>query len=176
MRRTDKLFRGSGRLSVCLGYLLLCSLLLTGITFSRYVAEDQASDAARVAAGVVEVYYDENTTALTMNRQDDDVETRTFSFTVSNAGGKVSEVAIAYDIVVTLNETLPDGVTISLDDSWLASSSSSDTSYTFQNAGTFEAGQSQSQMHTLTVVGDYNSIGASFDTGITITVRARQID
>lgn len=145
---------------VCLAYLLVCTLLFTGISFSRFASTRASSDTARVAAGVI---------ATPEGNWDD--TTNTYTFTVSNyKGNTTSEVAIAYDVVVELDKALPQGVTMELDGK---SVSSDGTTYTFQNAGTLVAGKSQANEHTLTFSGSTTEM-SSID--VTVSVIAQQID
>lgn len=161
---------------VYLSYLVICTLLLTGVSFSSYISGADASDSARVAAGLVTVSYGENTTTVEMKRPEDpdnQIETKAFYFYVSNSK---SEVAIRYDVVVTLKETLPDGVTMTLDDK--ACSGNADNTYTFSNMGTFEAGVQDTKTHVLSFKGDFNKYNTEgeFSYPVTISVHSEQID
>lgn len=49
-------------LRVYVMYLFVCTLLFTGVSFSKYVSAGDDEDDARVAAGNVEVDYDGPTT------------------------------------------------------------------------------------------------------------------
>lgn len=160
---------------VYLAYLLVCTLLLTGVSFSRYISSASGRDNARVAAGVVTVRYDDNTNNIEMIRPSNDgVRTERFNFSVSNG---VSEVAIRYDVVVTLDQALKNGVTMQLDDG-TGSVSDDKKTYTFPNAGTFEAGVSGTKTHTLSFAGDFDTIlpGTDDTYQIEIAIRSQQID
>lgn len=167
--------RGKFRLPlhVYLAYLLVCTFLMTGVSFSRYVSRASAGDAARVASGGITVTGAAAGTNLVLSN---DQQSATYQFRVSNTtSGTQSEVAIRYDVVVTLDEALPDGVTVQLDRE--SRSSNNGTQYTFSNVGTFPAGSSPAQEHTLTF--SCNDLAPSkydYTTNITITVRAEQID
>lgn len=157
-------------LYVYLSYIVVCTLMLIGISFSRYVSIERGSDSARVAAGSLVVTHD-SISEIALNRTyDDSVITRKFNFYVSN---KASEVAIRYNLIVKLNESLPNGVTMTLDGKIIDGNT---TSYTFNNAGIFEAGKQQTNMHTLSITGDYALINKSSERNITISVQAEQID
>lgn len=145
---------------ICLTYLLVCTLLLTGVSFSRFASTRASSDTARVAAGVIA------TQGGTW-----DTTTKTYTFTVFNTeNGKTSEVAIAYDVVVKLSGALPDGVTMTLNGK---NGSMDGTTYTFANAGTLVAGELKENTHSLTFFG--NATGVS-SIGVTVSVIAQQID
>lgn len=169
--------KSKGRLpiQVYLAYLLVCTLLLTGISFSRYVSASDSADSARVAKGAVTVSYDENGTAVELIRPwNDGILTEEFHFRVSNSA---SEVAIRYDVVVTLNEALKNGVTMKLDGK-TGTVKNDGKEYEFSDMGTFEAGVNETNTHTLSLAGDFDTIlpGTDDTYGIQITIRSRQID
>ena len=161
-------------LPIYLSYLVVCTLLLTGVSFSSYLSTTNATDSARVAAGIVSVTYD-SATVIEMERPTmGDMVTKQFHFSVSN---QVSEVAIRYDVVVTLGEALPKGITMELDGK--PCSGNTDNTYTFSNMGTFEAGTSTSFSHKLTFTGDfavYQPLEEEAEFPINISVYAEQID
>lgn len=166
-------------LPVCLMYLLLCTLVFTGFTFSRYISGAQGQQKGQVAAGVVVVSHDPDDTSIVMKKPSNyDVPvSESFSFTVSNQGtGSPSEVAIKYDIVVTLKESLPDGVSMKLDEEVSPQVSPDGLTYTFSNAGAFEANSSAKHSHILTFTGDYLIINEGSERDLTLSVQAEQID
>lgn len=154
------------------GYLLMCTLLLTGVSFSGYVSTSAGSESARAAMGAVTVNYDPVSTTVEMNRPSgEDEVAESFTFDVSNS---ISEIAIGYDIVVSLDQELPDGVTMKLDNRLCAENA--DNTYIFSNVGTFDAGKQERKQHTLIFTGDYSIIKERAERKITISVQARQID
>lgn len=166
-------------LHVYLAYLLVCTLLLTGVSFARYVSDANADDSAQVAKGVVTVSYDDSTT-VTLEQPDnyDEPQTGEFTFTVSSAG---SEVAIRYDIVLNLAQPLPTGVTIRLYKNGDPTPIhvfhyNGGTEVTVPDAGMFEAGRQATDQYTLTFEGDYNIIQECYDGTVSISVQAAQID
>lgn len=162
-------------LPVWLAYLLVCTLLLTGVSFARYITTASGSDTARVAAGLVTVSYEESTTKMEMVRPSDDgVLTKDFEFTVSNGS---SEVAIQYDVVVTLDTPLKTGVAMTLDGQ-TGTETGDRKQYEFTNMGTFAAGENDTYTHTLSFTGDFGTISPGTDDtyNIQITIRSRQID
>ena len=154
-----------------LAYLLVCTLSLTGVSFSRFVASAGGGDSARVAAGALVVTWDDPT-SLEMDRPAGGEATarEEFRFSVSNGG---SEVAMSYDVVVTLDQPLPDGVTMELDGRACATGG---TTCTFPHTGTLEGGKWDTQSHTLAFVGDYEAIGEPSQREIVLSVRAWQLD
>lgn len=159
---------------VYLSYLVVCTLLLTGVSFAGYISTASGSDSGRTAAGIVAVTHDENTT-LALDRPDGAATEATseFNFSVSNS---ISEVTIQYDIVVSLDKALPDGITMELDG--VPCSGSNDNTYTFSDIGTFDAGVSKSIPHKLTFQGDFDiyHTPGSAEFPIHISVYAEQID
>lgn len=161
-------------LYVYLIYFMVCTLLLTGISFSGYVSTSAGSDSASAAAGLVTVSYDENSTKLNMIRPSNDgVLVENFTFDVSN---NISEVAIRYDVVVTLNQPLRNGVTMRLDG--VECSGNTNNMYKFSNIGTFEAGVKKTNTHTLSFAGDFDTISPGTDDtyDIQIKINSQQID
>lgn len=161
-------------LHVYLAYLLVCTFLLTGVSFSRYISSASGSDSARVAKGVVTVRYDDSTTVNLVRPSGDGLETEEFSFSVTNS---ISEVAIQYDVVVTLDKPLGKGVTVKLDGN-AGNVKNEGKEYEFSNMGMFEAGVSTTKTHTLSFVGDFDTIipGTDDTYNIQITIRSQQID
>lgn len=159
-----------------LAYLLLCTLLLTGVSFSRFITGTGADDQARAAAWKVEVTYTGTSSDQTMERPSGDgIETVSYPFTVTSH----SETALQYDLEIQLDQSLPDGVTAYLDDEPIPFSEGNNTVYTVSNAGTLAAGSNVSKEHTLSFTGDFDttiSPGTDETIQITITVDAVQID
>lgn len=168
-------------LPVWLAYLLVCTLLLTGVSFAHYITTANGGDTARVAAGLVTVNYEESDTEIRLERPTgNSVETKNFEFSVSNGS---SEVAIRYDVVVTLGTSLEAGITMKLDGqtgSLTPNSDGSDGSveYVFSNVGTFAAGENKTDTHTLSFEGDFGTIQKDTEEtyNIEISVRSQQID
>lgn len=166
------------QVQVYLGYLLVCTLLLTGVSFSRYASTSAASDGARVAKGMVKVSSD-SAAIVEMGREaGDGTQTKDFSFCVSN---EQSEVAVCYSLTVKLDSALPKGVTIKLykndsTDPISTFDSNSGIQFAVPDAGVFEAGDQSTDQYKLTFVGDFNLIESNFKTKVSISVCAEQID
>lgn len=160
-----------------LALLLACSLLLVGTTGARYLSSDANAEGARVAAGALSVTSTSNDEVALTTPADGSEVSRSFSFTVSNSeGGRVSDVAITYDVEITLEEALPEGVTLQLDGR-SAAATEGGTRYVFGNAGTFEAGAAGSRAHELAFVatGGVGS-GVDYQSDVTVSVIAEQVD
>ena len=163
-------------LHVCLAYLLVCTMLATGLSFSRYAVADSDSDAAQVAAGALRV-SGTSSARFDLDCNQSESPSQSYTFTVRNRdGGKTSQVAIEYDIVVGLSQALPDGVTMGLDNS-SGSKSSNGKTYTF-SGGTFAARTSSTQSQTLTITADADEVTGSspYQLELTISVLAEQVD
>lgn len=159
-------------LHVCLAYLLVCTMLATGLSFSRYATTNGSSDTARTAAGALSVSGSSTTFHLDCNNGS---TSRAYTFSVANwDGGKTSQVALKYDVVVKLSQALPHGVTMKLDG---RTGYASGTTYTF-SGGTFAAGKYNSHNHTLTITADAGEVEGSsaYNLDLTISVQAEQID
>lgn len=161
-------------LPVWLAYLLVCTLLLTGVSFARYITTASGSDAARVAAGLVTVDYDDTNEIKLVRPSTDGLLTENYKFTVSNGS---SEVAIRYDVVVTLDKPLNSGVTMTLDGQ-PGTETDGEKQYEFTNMGTFAAGENDTYTHTLSFTGDFGTIrpGTEDTYDIKISIRSQQID
>lgn len=156
-------------LSVWLTYLLVCTLLFTGVSFSRYSTSADGTDTARTAAGRIEVQCSQDTTLAL----DADTQEAFLVFSVSNPG---AEVAIRYDVEVKLDEPLPAGVTLTLDDN--SSQPEADNRYLFSQVGCFAPGTPDTQSHTLKVTANFDecTTAGTQEIPVTISVCAEQID
>lgn len=187
--------RGQRRGALC-RVLLLCALvgilLVAGTSHASYLSADDATDEARVAAGIVEVDYpydgekDEhgNPKMSLIRPSDDGTESRSFDFTVSNRGVAASEVAIKYDISVTLKEfdSLPDGVTIELkregEEEPVDILGKEGHDEVLEASGTFAPGEEGSHGYSISFKGDFNQVnpGTDYASPVSINVTAEQID
>lgn len=166
-------------LSAYLSYLLVATLLLTGISFSKFASTGSTDDGARVAVVVV----DGGSSDATDLALGDGVESAGYSFYITNdnANGLVSEVALSYTISVTVPDgNLPDGVAVTLTYDGgepYKSEDPVDGVYTFAGGADFAAGASEQHNYTLTFTVTDESLlteDSSFE-GIEISVKAEQI-
>lgn len=172
--------KGRLPLHVPLFYLLVCTFLLTGVTCSRHISSANGSGSARAAKGVVTVSYENNTTVEMEQPSDPDNQTviKEFSFSVS---GSASEVAIRYNLVLKLDQALPDGVSISLYkngdiDPVGMFAAAGNVQFTVPGAGVFEAGSQTADQYKMIFNGDYNHINTADKRTVSISVQAEQID
>lgn len=158
-------------LAACAAYLLVCALLFTGVSLSRFTVSGGDSDAARAAVLAVGAEGANDDGDYTLEPGG----TAEYGFTVTNEeNGIVSEVALRYDVVVELSAALPEGVSAELDGS-PGSVSPDGTKLTFAGAGEFEAGEHEENEHVLTFTASENT-AASESFTVTVSVAAEQID
>lgn len=163
-----------------LGIILLCCMLFTtylmGNLYARYTTTASGSDSARVAKFDVT-----NSITQSVDLELDFFDAKKLSTSLSVAVASGSEVAVTYDVVVTL----PTGIDLS----WLEiklgekSPTVSGNTYTFSEVGKFAPNSNVTHTHTLTFSIKTESQGNPPDSlksmetcGVQITVHSEQID
>lgn len=195
--RTAKRWLGQSRRGMLIRILLMCALagalLAVGASYASYSSSDGAEDGARVAGGLVKVEYDETVKDtdnpidgdpnITLERpSNDETLMKSFGFSVSNGSSSASEVAIKYDINVTLQDpnTLPNGVTIELmrEDELLGSLSGSGNNGALAASGVFEPGKAEKHKYTIVFEGDFSKVPSKTDyqKNVSIAINAEQVD
>lgn len=177
---------GIGRLSViCICMLAVAATISTGTTLSKMVSTAGGSSSAQVAAFIVEANggTEEN---ILLDCETQIPQTADYSFTVTNAKDeKAAEVAMKYDVVITLQKALPEGLsmTIPAESGEVSGSASSDgLIYTFSNPEwVFEAGNAQTRAHTVKITAQEEIMNATMGStislaGISVGVHAEQLD
>lgn len=143
---------------LCTGLLLPAAALAVGRTWGCYTAAQSGSDTARVAAPRLAAEIKVN-------------DASTYTLTVTNVeNGAVCEVALRYDVVITLDEKLPDGVTLTMDGNEVVFNG---TDGRVVGAGALPAGTGDTQTHTLAVNGTPET---SQELTVAVTVVAEQLD
>ena len=104
MRKSDKNTKFRLPISAYISYLMLASVLLTGVSFSKYVAKTTSINEARVAIFNIDT---QSTSATSFELEAGG--TANYSFKVKN----LSEVAVDYKLIV---ENLPTGVSVTVSD------------------------------------------------------------
>lgn len=160
--------------AVYLCYLLVAVLAFTGASVAGYRTENSGDDSARVARFEVTAAPVEG--QRTAFKLDATHLSDSYSFTVTNG----SETAVSYDVVVTVpdEQTMPNGVTVSLKNGDATVSGQVGTTgsvYTFPNAGIFKAASPDTQNLTLTFTAGTGASSGSVN-GISVDVVATQID
>lgn len=165
-------------LSAYLSYLLVATLLFTGVSFSKFATSSSGWDSARVAQ------FSVTTAVADGQKQELDLDLSTaaetksdhYTFTVKND----SEVRVAYTVTVTLpSETkLPTGVSMTMtmvdgEDSSVMAATESGGVYTYNSELDF----TDSHQWTLTFIGNPTAVTDNMILeGITVAVAAEQID
>lgn len=176
---------------------LLAIVLVLGVLISigsfvsaKYITEKNISNSAQVAKFDVQLTGDSTQEAPNKLEIDgiEDKPTVSYVFTVTSN----SEVSVSADLTVELDDALPDGVVIKLEDTTDTTNDpvektnpdpvSGDevegkvkTTYTYTEVATFEAGTQTSKSFKLSFIGgDHGSITESKDIAVAITVTASQ--
>ncbi len=152
--------------SALIMYLMIAALLTTGVSFSRYTTSVSGFCSARVARFDVTASFPD-TAAIEMS---EGTGTRAeYSFEVTNN----SEVAVSYDIKVSLPKALPAGIKLSMDDISVMSDGS-------QNEFVFPGGElgdnGGTRTHTLIITADYTALTETYYQKVSISITAVQID
>lgn len=165
------------------GLVLLCMVLfstyLTGGLYARYVTTSSGSDSARVAKFDVVNKIQTATQSITLHFYKPEQVSDTIDFQVNST----SEVAVKYDVVVTM-PALPNGA----DYSWLEIKLGEETPvangtvFTFSNVGTFAPNDTNVHKYELTFTIKKDMQGnppadlEDISSTVKITVHAEQID
>lgn len=166
----------SGRMiGLCICLITAIVTLTVGITLAKMVSTAGGSGSAQVAAFIVEA--EEGTPSELLIDCNTNIKTATYAFAVTNTkDGKTAEVSVKYDLIVTLPEALPAGVTMTINGKKAVVSADGKT-YTLQNAGTFEAGQAATHNCTLLFTAGTNLVEEDYMfEKIQVSVHAEQVD
>lgn len=159
-------------------YLLVCTLLLTSVSFSYYFTTSNGEDTARVAKGAVTVGYTADPIVNIKRPPKGDQTSGLFFFTVSNES---SEVSIRYSITLELEKQLPEGVSILLGKSGESSplaylDAFTSTRIVIPDAGVLTANSPTEDQFLLYVLCDYKPLTMPFDSAVDIDIQAEQIN
>lgn len=159
-------------------FIFLCIIttsIVTTMSFSKYQSTIAGtSNTARVSRPILNVTLAENQEkSLQIDCNEDDTSVN-YSIVVSNKENNViSEVSLKYDISVTFQSEVPDGLTLKIDNKDL---SKNGNTYTIKNIGQFSPSTINENTHTLTFEADPDIVRNCNLEDITITVHAEQID
>ena len=153
--------------------MLFCLVMITSSynsgLYARYATSANVSDSARVARYDVSV-SDLSNSSLSLNSFDKNALSATTQITVSSN----SEVAVKYSVVLTFASALPNWMHVTLDGAEPAVEGSV---YTFADAGSFPAGQGNSDTLTLAFSVDPGLMTQDLSlSGIAVDVIVEQID
>ena len=167
----------TGPLLLRIALILLCMTLfstsmLSGL-YAKYIAKNNGEDSARVAKFDVEAAGLSGDITVDASIGQTNGE---YKFTVTNK----SEVAVSYDLVITFDQALPAGVSLTLQDYGL--SISEGNTFTFSKIASLAPGMVGTE-HTLTFQLDLNAFteevsgeSVSKTVSFTATIRCTQID
>lgn len=163
-------------LSACTAYLLVCTLLLTGVTVSKYTILSNDDDSAKAAGSEITVSGSDWSGEIVYGKG----EKNDFQYDFSVKGE--TEVAMEYDVIVDLGGELPEGMEMTLDATRDGISEAeyddNEGKYVFENAGIFEAGETEEIKHTLkleAIPERMNNESHIFE-NISISLLAQQVD
>ena len=168
-------------LSAWLSYMLVATLLFSGVSFSKFAATAAMNDSVTVAGFALS--GNEVTTANTITLDKTSGQTTAdYKFQVKNvnSSNKVSDVTMSYTIKVVLPKALPTGVTVSCNMtspySRACTVTQSGTTYTFTAPVNLPAGTSTTHAYTLSFTGGTNLVTSDTLNGISVSVSAVQVD
>ncbi len=157
------------------GVILLCFALVSfhmvsnGL-YARYSTNAGGSVGTKIAYAVVEVSYEESDGENVIGSG----EQYEYELTVTNQkNGQVSEVALEYTIYVEVPETIV--LDVSVSDATKIGEETTGT-LAFKANAPLRAGVSESVVHTVTVQGGDATVGSHENVGITVRVKAEQVD
>lgn len=159
-------------LSACTAYLLVCTLLLTGVTVSKYTILSNDDDSAKAAGCEITVSGGYLSGEIVYGRG----EKNDFQYDFFVKGE--TEVAMEYDVIVDLGRELPEGMKMTLDA--INYPEYDEGKYVFEKAGIFEAGEAEEigYLHTLefAVTEDNMNNESRIFENISISLLAEQVD
>lgn len=163
-----------------IGIALLCLVLfsahLTSGLYARYTSEASSQDSARVAKFDVTNSVDSQNANIDLHFYDSTKLVDEFNFTVESK----SEVAVAYDVVITLPAGTYKWLSIQLDGK--EANSIENNVFIFEDVNTFLPATSVSKVHTLSFsiqsayVGNSQGIQDIIGGKAVVTVHAEQQD
>ena len=176
LRNEETKRRNSARLTFAL-VVLFAALLVSasGVSFAKNFSSSTGGDNAQVSALIIDLRVSSSDN-LTIDCGQG-ITTTEYNFTVTNTkDGKTAETSFRYDVIVTLPEALPEGVSITVDGK-IGTASSDRKKVTIKDVGRFAAGNSQTHNHAL-VFSVVNEAFLSRDyvfANISVSVRAEQV-
>ncbi len=176
LRNEETKRRNGARLTFALVVLFAILLVAaSGVSFAKNFSSTSGGDNAQVSVLTMDLRgsSSENLT-IDCGRG---ITTAEYKFAVTNTkDGKTAELSFRYDVIVTLPEALPEGVSITVEKKEGTVSSDGKT-VTFTDVGRFEAGNAQTHECTLA----FSVVNASFllrdyaFANTSVSVRAEQI-
>ncbi len=168
--------RNGARLTFAL-VVLFATLLASasGVSFAKNLSSSTGDDNAQVSALIIDLRVSSSDN-LTIDCGQE-IMTAEYNFTVTNTkDGKTAETSFKYDVIVTLPEALPEGISITVDGK-IGTASSDRKKVTIKDVGRFAAGNSQTHNHALvfSVVNEAFLLRDYVFANISVSVRAEQV-
>ena len=150
-------------------------LAAVGVSFAKNLLSSSGGDNAQVSVLIIDL-KGSSSDNLTIDCGQG-IKVAEYDFAVTNTkDGKTAETSFKYDVIVTLNEALPNGLSITVDGK-SGTVSSDEKTVTFTDVGRFAAGNSQKHEHILA----FSVVNASFLSqdyafaNTSVSVRAEQV-
>ena len=176
LRNEETKMRNGARLFFALVILLVILLAAaSGVSFAKNLSSSSGGDSAQVSVPIIDIRVSSSDN-LTIDCGQG-ITTAEYNFTVTNTkDGKTAETSFKYDVIVTLPEALPQGISITVDGKGGAASSDRKT-VTVKDVGSFAAGNSQTNDHTLvfSVVNESFLVKDYVFANTSVSVRAEQV-
>ena len=175
LRNEETKRRYNAKLAFALVIVFAILLAAVGVSFAKNLLSSSGGDNAQVSALIIDLRVSSSDN-LTIDCGQG-ITTAEYNFTVTNTkDGKTAETSFRYDVIVTLPEALPEGVSITVDGK-IGTASSDRKTVTIKDVGRFAAGNSQTHNHSL-VFSVVNEAFLSRDyvfANISVSVRAEQV-
>ncbi len=176
MLRNEKTKRRYNAKSAFALVIVFATLLAAvGVSFAKNLLFSSGGDNAQVSVLIIDL-KGSSSDNLTIDCGQG-IKVAEYDFAVTNTkDGKTAETSFRYDVIVTLNEALPNGLSITVDGKG-GTVSSDEKTVTFTDVGRFAAGNSQKHEHILA----FSVVNASFLSqdyafaNTSVSVRAEQV-
>lgn len=177
MLRNEGTKRKNGARLFFASIILFATLLATasGVSLAKIFSSSNGGDNAQVSVMVVDL-KGSSSDNLTIDCGQG-IATASYNLAITNTkDGKTAELSFKYDVIVSLPEALPEGISIIVDGTSGTLSSDRKT-VTIADVGRFAAGKSQTREHTLvfSVVDESSLMKDYVFANTSISVRAEQI-
>lgn len=167
--------RYNAKLAFALVIVFATLLAAVGVSFAKNLLSSSGGDNAQVSVLIIDL-KGSSSDNLTIDCGQG-IKVAEYDFAVTNTkDGKTAEMSFRYDVIVTLNEALPNGLSITVDGK-SGTVSSDEKTVTFTDVGRFAAGNSQKHEHILA----FSVVNASFLSqdyafaNTSVSVRAEQV-
>ena len=175
LRNEETKRRYNAKLAFALVIVFATLLAAVGVSFAKNLLSSSGGDNAQVSVLIIDL-KGSSSDNLTIDCGQG-IKVAEYDFAVTNTkDGKTAETSFKYDVIVTLNEALPNGLSITVDGK-SGTVSLDEKTVTFTDVGRFAAGNSQKHEHILA----FSVVNASFLSqdyafaNTSVSVRAEQV-